>query len=199
MKDILIVEDGAQERERLVKLFSSEGYAVHGCESVKDAEEALRNDSYRLAILDIGLNDKSGSFLFGVIKRSGRVPFVVIFTGNPSVHLKQRFMEEGAVDYIVKGSPQAQGESFLNRVREILGAVQSNAVEGVQLEDFLRLHVAEASRRLFLDADNSLPECAGCQARNYVVTFSRRPQVPPELIGDVVCAACGTPMDPKIS
>ncbi|MFM1849034.1 MAG: hypothetical protein RL417_2508 [Pseudomonadota bacterium] len=199
MKDILIVEDGSQERERLVKLFTSEGYSVHGCESVKDAEESLRNDSFRLAILDIGLNDKSGSFLFGVIKRSGRVPYVVIFTGNPSVHLKQRFMEEGAVDYIVKGSPQAQSESFLNRVREILGVGQGSRVEGAPLEDFLRAHIAEASRNLFLESDNSLPACAGCSSKNYVVTFARRPQVPPELIGDVLCAVCGAPMDPKIS
>lgn len=199
MKDILIVEDGAPERERLIKLFRTEGYVVVGCESVKDAEEALRNDTYRLAILDIGLNDKSGSYLFGTIKRTGRVPYVVIFTGNPSVHLKQRFIEEGAVDYIVKGSPQAQSEAFLNRVRELLGVAQTTTIEGVQLEDFLRLHVAEASRSLFLDADNALPECSGCRSRNYVVTFSRRPQVPPELIGDVICATCGLPMDPKIA
>jgi DNA-binding response OmpR family regulator len=199
MKDILIVEDGTPERERLMKLFSAEGYSVHGCESVKEAEEALRNEPYRLAILDIGLNDKSGSVLFGVIKRTGRVPFVVIFTGNPSVHLKQRFMEEGAVDYVVKGSPQAQSENFLNRVREILGAVQAAPVEGAPLEEFLLRHVTPASRKLFLDSDNSLPECAVCRAKNYVVTFLRRPQVPPELVGEVVCAGCGTPMDPKIS
>lgn len=199
MKDILIVEDGPQERERLVKLFSTEGYVVVGCESVHDAEEALRNDSFRLAILDIGLNDKSGSYLFGTIKRSGRVPYVVIFTGNPSVHLKQRFIEEGAVDYIVKGSPQAHSDSFLNRIREILGAAQAAKVAGIQLEEFLRLHVAEASRKLFLDSDNAIPECSGCRSRNYVVTFSRRPQLPPELIGEVVCAMCGLPMDPKIS
>jgi len=199
MKDILIVEDGSQERERLAKLFSSAGYSVRACESVKDAEAALAGDSYRLAILDIGLNDKSGSYLFGAIKRSGKVPYVVSFTGNPSVHLKQRFKDEGAVDYIVKGSAEALGEAFLNRIREILGTAQLAAVHGMDLDEFLRTQVEESSRRLFLDADNNLPECPRCRARRYVVTFARRPQVPPELVGEVVCAACGTAMDPEIT
>lgn len=198
MKDILIVEDGAQERERLTQLFTGAGYAVRACHSVADAEAALAGEAYRLAILDIGLNDKSGSYLFGTIKRSGRVPYVVIFTGNPSVHLKQRFLSEGAVDYIVKGSAEAHGDALLGRVAEILGAAQARVVQGIDLEEFLRTQVAEESRRLFLDADNNLPECSRCRARTYVVTFARRPQIPPELVGEVVCAVCGASMDPEV-
>lgn len=199
MKDILIVEDGHQERDRLVKLFEGAGYRVSGCESAGQAEAALEREAYRLAILDIGLNDKSGSVLFGAMKRSGKVPYVIIFTGNPSVHLKQRFIEEGAVDYIVKGSPQALGDAFLHRVNELIGAAHVEAVHGAPLEDFLAAHVAEASRQLFLDGENALPECARCRSRRYVVTFQRRPQVPPELVGDVLCAGCGAPMDPVVS
>ena len=198
MKDILIVEDGHHERERLVKLLTAGGYSVRGCESVKDAEAALAGESYRLAILDIGLNDRSGSVLFGAMKRAGTVPYVLIYTGNPSVHLKQRFMEEGAVDYIVKGSPQAIGDALLHRVNEILGSAQVSAVHGIPLEEFLKAHVGDASRKLFLDGDNALPECPRCRARNYVVTFARRPQVPPELVGEVLCAACGAPLDPEV-
>src|SRR5437016_4051940 len=121
MKDILVVEDGRKERDRLQALFSGAGYSVVACESVGEAEKYLTQEGFRLAILDIGLSDKSGSYLFNTIKRGGRVSYIIIFTGNPSVHLKQRFIDEGAVDYIVKGSPQAKNDLLLNRITEIIG------------------------------------------------------------------------------
>lgn len=199
MKDILIVEDGPDERERLERIFSEAGYAVSACDSVGAAERVLQLETFRLAVLDIGLNDKSGSFLFNTVKRGGRIGAIIIFTGNPSVHLKQRFLDEGAVDYIVKGSPYAQSELFLNRVREVIGAPNSGGTDGMDLEEFLRRFVPEASRQLFLESDNALPECRGCRGRAYRVTFSRQAQVPPEVIGTVVCAACGRVLDPEVS
>lgn len=198
MKDILIVEDGKAERERLQRLFKEGGYSVVACENVQEAEHSLTAELFRLAILDIGLSDKSGSYLFNTIKRGGRVPNIIIFTGNPSVHLKQRFMEEGAVDYIVKASPQAQNESFMARVKEIIGDGQPVACEGIDLESFLSRYVAASSRQLFLNMDNSVPGCKSCGSTNYQVVFSHHTQVPPEIVGQVVCAQCNKPMDPDV-
>lgn len=198
MKDILIVEDGTNERERLTKLFSGAGYSAIGCSSVQEAEKCLQVDNFRLAVLDIGLGDKSGSYLFNIIKRAGKVPNIIIFTGNPSVHLKQRFMEEGAVDYIVKGSAQAQNENFLLRVREIIGEAQAVSDEGIELELFLDKYVTASSKKLFLDMDNSLPPCKECGLVHYKVIFSHQTQVPPGVVGQVVCAGCNRPMDPDV-
>ena len=199
MKDILVVEDGKQERERLERLFAEAGYSVTACESVGAAEESLKEVEYRLAILDIGLNDKSGSLLFTNLKRSGRAAYIIIFTGNPSVHLKQRFIQDGAADYIVKASPQAQNEAFLNRVKEIVGAPQAATPDGLDLDSFLNRYVLATSKQLFLDADNSLPECRNCRSRRYVVTFSHQAQLPPTVSGLVVCAGCGKAMDPEVT
>jgi DNA-binding response OmpR family regulator len=198
MKDILIVEDGRQERERLEKLFGAAGYSVSGTETVGEAEVLLQKDHYRLAILDIGLSDKSGSYLFTTIKRGGKVTDIIIFTGNPSVHLKQRFISEGAADYIVKGTQQAGNENFIARVKEILGEPQGATSDGMELDSFLQKYVSQTSRQLFLDMDNSYPRCSGCGSQSYNVTFSHQPQMPPEISGLVVCAACGKPMDPEI-
>ncbi len=198
MRDILIVEDGKKDRERLEKVFTAEGYSVVACENVTDAEKHLEHDEFRLAILDIGLSDKSGSYLFGNIKRRGKVSYIIIFTGNPSVHLKQRFMDEGAVDYIVKGSPQAQNDQILARVKELLGSAEKRQHDGIDLEYFLNTHVAESSRKLFLGMDNCFPDCTKCGARKYVVTFTQKEQLPPDVTGLVVCAACGTAMDPTV-
>jgi DNA-binding response OmpR family regulator len=198
MKDILIVEDGRQERERLEQLFGKAGYSVVACESVADAEKALNVETFRLAVLDIGLSDKSGSYLFNAIKRRNNVSYIMIFTGNPSVHLKQRFMDEGAVDYIVKGSPQAQNESFITRVKEVLGEAQTKTTSGLDLEVFLTNYVSPKSRALFNDSGDTFPECAQCGGRQYIVTFSHQAQVPPEIQGLVVCTSCGKPMDPEV-
>lgn len=198
MKDILIVEDGSQERDRLKSVFEEAGYSVVACESVGEAETSLQHEMFRLAVLDIGLNDRSGSYLFSKLKKGGRVSYVIIFTGNPSVHLKQRFMNEGAVDFIVKGSPEAQNDQFIRRVQEVIGDPQEVSSSGIDLEVFLESYLTESSKQLFLDMDDSLPPCRGCGSRQYLVTFSHQTQVPPEVTGLVVCAACAAPMDPEV-
>jgi len=198
MKDILVVEDGTPERERLLTLFNDAGYAVEGCARVGDAEAILQLRSFRLAILDIGLHDKSGAHLFTELRRQGKTTFIIIFTGNPSVHLKDRFISEGAADYIVKGSRAAQSDMLLARVRELIGEPSSELPDGIPLDEFLSRCVPPTTRALFLNNDNSLPVCS-CGGSQYVVSFAQNPQLPPDIKGIVVCADCGSPMDPEIS
>jgi DNA-binding response OmpR family regulator len=198
MEDVLIVEDGQVERERLKDLFISAGYGVTACSSVTEAEQILSANEFRLAFFDIGLNDRSGSYLFSSVKRSGKVANIIIYTGNPSGHLRQRFQREGASDYIVKGSNQAGSQQLLARVKELIGLPQQRAVEGVDLNTFLHQFIPAKFWKLFLDVDGKMPACCDCGSRDYVVTFAKHPQVPPEINGEVVCAACGRIMDPEV-
>ena len=198
MPDILIVEDGLHERERLSKLFTSAMYSVSCAESVQEAERLLEFEQFRLAVVDIGLGDKSGSFLFEQLKRSAKVPFVVILTGNPSTHLKQRFLDEGAATYIVKASPSASNEALLEVIQGLLGAAAAENTLGIPLGEFLRQYVTESSRQLFLDEGNELPACRNCGANSYVVSFSHKTQLPPLLEGKVICSSCFQEMDPEV-
>ncbi|MCB0346513.1 MAG: response regulator [Bdellovibrionales bacterium] len=198
MRDILIVEDGLHERERLEKLFRSNNYTVSCAESVNEAERLLRFEQFRLAILDINLGDKSGSHLFEQIKRSKRIPYVIMLTGNPSIHLKQRFLDEGASAYVVKASPEASNESLLERVRSLLGSAQLDSITGIALDDFLKLYVNEDSRELFLDVNGQAPVCSNCGSADFIVTFAHKTQLPPLVEGNVICVACGAAMDPEV-
>lgn len=198
MKDILVVEDGKQERERLVKLFSDAGYSVLAFENVTDAEACLQNEHFRLAVLDIGLEDRSGSYLFGIIKRNGSADDVIIFTGNPSVHLRRRFIDEGACDYIVKASIQSQDDNFLMRVKEIIGEPLPCQINGIELSYFMEHYLSQSSRQFFVDDENHFFRCTNCGSQEYVVSFTDQTQMPPEILGVVVCASCGTKLDPKI-
>jgi len=198
MADILIVEDGANERERLIKLFQHASYSVRSAESVEEAERLLTVDQFRLAILDMGLGDKSGSYLFELITRSGKIPYVMILTGNPSVHLKQRFLDEGAAAYIVKASPAAENESLLGTVRSLLGTALVETASGIPLADFLRDYISASSRELFLDSDNRIPVCSKCGATEFIVCFTHKTQLPPIVEGKVMCAACNAEMNPEV-
>ncbi len=198
MRDIIIVEDGFHERERLQKLFSTANYSVTSAESAQEAERLLGREQYRLAVLDIGLGDKSGSYLFELMKRSSVVPYILILTGNPSVHLKQRFLDEGAAAYIVKASAGAENEALLNLVRSLLGEAEGENSSGIPLADFLKLYVNQSSRELFLDADNEVSACTKCGGNSFVVSFSHKTQLPPLVEGKVVCAQCNQEMDPKV-
>ena len=124
MKDILIVEDGLHERERLSRLFSGAQFSVECAENAEEAEHLLGAEKFRLVVLDIGLEDKSGSHLFQQIKSIEEPPFVIVLTGNPSAHLKQRFLDEGAAAYIVKASPAAANEALLSTVQSLLGTMK---------------------------------------------------------------------------
>lgn len=197
MQDILIVEDGLHERERLAKLFALSGFTISSAESAQEAEKLLGIQPFRLAILDVGLGDKSGSYLFELIKRSGKIPFIIILTGNPSVHLKQRFLDEGAVHYIVKASPAAENESLLETVRSLLGSPRETTPSGIALTEFLQLYVTPSSRELFLDSNNRIASCS-CGSDEFIVTFSHKTQLPPLIEGRVICESCNQEMDPKI-
>ena len=198
MKDILIVEDGLHERKRLEKLFRNAKYLTVAAENAQEAEGLLRIDQFRLVILDIGLGDKSGSFLFQSIKRGESAPYIVIFTGNPSVHLKQRFLDEGAAAYVVKASADAENEALLALVKSLLGSQELSANSGIPLHEFLRLYVDQSSRELFLDSDNQISRCTVCGAGEFVVSFSHKTQLPPSVEGRVVCVNCSSEMDPEI-
>ncbi len=192
MKDILIVEDNVEERERLRDIFTGKGYSVVCCDAAEKAEGVLATQGFRLVILDIGLGDKSGSYLFNQINALQQRPQIIIFTGNPSVHLKERFLQSGAVDYVVKGSADARKDAFLKRALELIGDPQSGDSGGIDLEKFVSHYVAESSRNLFYDSSGTFAPCEGCGGTQYSVVFSHKPQLPPEIIGEIRCTQCGT-------
>lgn len=198
MIDILIVEDGLHERERLQRLFAGARYTVHAAESATEAESLVRVNAYRLAVIDIGLGDKSGSHLFETLKRLPQVPYVIVLTGNPSTHLKQRFLDDGAAAYIVKASPAAANEALVDTVRMLLGSPGQEKLSGIGLPEFLRSYVSAESRELFLDEGQQLPPCAGCGSADFIVQFDHKTQLPPTVEGRVVCALCGKELDPQV-
>ena len=200
MKDILIVEDGKQEQMRLLQLATDSQYTASAVGGVEQALEEIRNQRYRLVVLDLGLEDQSGLHLFRTLQELPQVPQVLVLTGNPSTHLKQRFLDEGAVGYIYKGSQAASNESLA----EIFNSVLSNAVDEqvptyreLSLTEFLRDFVTPASKELFFQQGDELPKCS-CGGSDYRIIFSHRTQLPPLIEGQVCCVECGALLDVEL-
>ncbi len=198
MRDILVVEDGLHERERLERLFVEANYSVACAESAEEAEKILGRHQFRLVILDIGLGDKSGSYLFERLRGSAKAPLVIILTGNPSIHLKQRFLDQGAIAYVVKASEGASNEALLEMVTSRLGPSTGRESEGIPLLEFIGSYLGNVSEELFLDGKQEVPPCSECGANTYVVVFDHKTQLPPIVEGKVVCQGCGQPMDLEV-
>ena len=99
MQDILIVEDGLHERERLTRLFSAANFSVSCAENAEEAEKLLGTIKFRLVVLDIGLEDKSGSHLFQQIKSTEEKKLVrfiaVAYVNDPALIEPQQLYQIG--------------------------------------------------------------------------------------------------------
>lgn len=87
------------------------------------ATEALRSETYEIALLDLGLPLVDGLDVLKKIRSSGRVP-VIILTARDALTDRIRGLDLGADDYIVK--PFEVGE-LLARMRAVMRREGSGA------------------------------------------------------------------------
>jgi PAS domain S-box-containing protein len=97
--DALIVQD---------ELAGAQGAAfeVTRVERLREAIERLRNQSFDVALLDLGLADSQGRESFQALHRQDPGLTVVVLTGLTDEALALELIQEGAQDYLVKGRLQ---------------------------------------------------------------------------------------------
>ncbi|WP_418488782.1 response regulator, partial [Eisenbergiella porci] len=77
MQDILLVEDDEDLAEGIQMALGGEFSMIH-CKTVEEAKHILYDRTFGLLILDVGLPDGSGLKLCGEIRKSSRVPIVLL-------------------------------------------------------------------------------------------------------------------------
>ena len=108
---VLLVENDALDRERIVPVLDMLGFAV---DVAVDAEAGLRQDercAYTGAIVDLNLSSGTRCEGFGLIARLralGRRYPIVIMSHNSGVEYEIRGFEAGADDYMVKWPQQKE-------------------------------------------------------------------------------------------
>lgn len=100
MKRILIVEDDQNLNKGIYLALRSE-YTCTQAFSAKEALELFRSRPLDLILLDVNLPDKSGMEVLEEVRRTSRVPVILLTANNMEMDVVAG-LESGANDYITK-------------------------------------------------------------------------------------------------
>jgi putative two-component system response regulator len=112
MPQLLIVDDEEPLRRWEERVVRDNGYTCDGVGDASAARERLRQDTYRLALLDVNMPGDSGIELLSEIRRDHPDVAVLMVTGEDSTELAMSAIELGAYGYLVK--PIGSGELVIN-------------------------------------------------------------------------------------
>ena len=158
MIKLLLVEDDQSIISALTEFLTSEGFFVKSANGQRTALEALENDKFDIALLDISLADGNGFSVCSAIKSEYGIP-VIFLTASVDEYSTVTGFELGADDYIPK--PFRPRELVL-RIKNILrltgsgggmiqlGAVTVNTLKGTATKNGQELYLSALEYRLLL-------------------------------------------------
>jgi two-component system response regulator RegA len=101
-RTLLVVDDDAAFRERLVRAMRDRGYDANGVPDHISALNAARLDSPELALVDLRLPGESGLTVVKDLKSLDPSTVVVVLTGYGSIATAVESMKLGAASYLTK-------------------------------------------------------------------------------------------------
>jgi len=149
---VLVIDDEPPIRRLLRTTLTAAGYRVAEAETAAEGLRSLAVEKPDLLILDLGLPDRSGIELIGEIRKTSRVPIVVL-----SARHDERAMVEaldlGADDYV--GKPFGMAELMARLRAALRHAFQAQGelpvfVSGELAVDLVRRHVTRGGREVRL-------------------------------------------------
>lgn len=114
---ILLIEDDIMIGRAVDHGLSQSGFAVDWVTDGRDAELALANAVYDLAILDLGLPKKDGMAILSALRGGGNSMPVLIASARDTVRDRIAGLNAGADDYVLKPFDL---DELLARVRALL-------------------------------------------------------------------------------
>lgn len=103
-RKVLVIDDEPDLRQFSAWVLEAEGYHVLQAVDVNEGMEMARQEHPDLILLDIRLPDRYGWTVLTEIKNTPSLSDmpVVIFTASADITYKERAMNMGAADYLVK-------------------------------------------------------------------------------------------------
>ena len=114
---VLLVEDDPMIGRAVVRGLHDGGYAADWVRDGAEAELALANGVYDLALLDLGLPRRDGLEILKAVRGSGKDLPVVVITARDALEERIRGLDSGADDYLVKPFDL---DELLARIRAVL-------------------------------------------------------------------------------
>ncbi len=101
-KNILVVDDDKSILRIITRILQKQGYNTCTAETGREAEEAISNQSYDLALIDVKLPDTDGVDLLQKMQATRPNMMKIILTGFASVDNGVKALNAGADAYLVK-------------------------------------------------------------------------------------------------
>ncbi len=143
--NLLIVEDNDDDvflLQRALAKAAPGRFEARSAGMVQEAIAELDRNTYDVALVDLSLPDSHGLGSFLEIYRHAPDLPVVVLTGNENEELALKALQEGAQDYIVKGS--VDGQTLVRSVRYAIERHRRRALEHSNRE--LTSEVSERKR-----------------------------------------------------
>jgi signal transduction histidine kinase len=131
---ILLIEDNGADAELLAEALSSrtgDAFEITHVERLEQAARAVRERSFEIALLDLGLAETQGlDTLVAARAQLPQIPIIVL-TGTDDDDLGLRALQAGAEDYLVKGQVDT---------RLLVRAIRYAKERHAHIEDIRRLN-----------------------------------------------------------
>ncbi len=142
---ILVVEDDAAIANAVCEALKHSGHTVDHLADGRQAITALREHSFALVVLDLGLPGAEGDEILRKLRADADPVPVLVITAREELDQRVRALDLGADDYLVKPFALAEFEA---RVRALL---RRRASQGVPTLRIGNLSVDLAGRRAMAD------------------------------------------------
>jgi two-component system response regulator PhoP len=150
---LLIVEDDAALRKSLASNLRKQGFTVDEAGDASEGEYFAAEFAITLAIIDLGLPDRSGSELVESLRSDGRNFPILILTARDHWEDKVQSLNAGADDYMVKPFNLEELSARINALlRRSAGQAQSVISRGPVALDSLAKEVRVDDRVVELTA-----------------------------------------------
>ncbi len=152
-RTILVVDDDAAFRVRLVRALSDRGLAVSAAGSYDEAMAAARADTPELALVDLRLPGRSGLDVVRGLKELDDTTTVVVLTGYGSIATAVESVRMGAATYLTKPVDADQ-------ILEAFGGAATNAARAQDRTPSLARVEWEHIQRVLNDCDGNISQAA---------------------------------------
>jgi DNA-binding NtrC family response regulator len=125
---VLLAEDEANLAQILGTFLAGQGHHVTTCGDGRAAIEALRTDTFDVALLDIVMPNLDGLEVLRRLRDEADRPEVIIITGNGTIETAISAMKLGAYDYISKPYRMAEIDMLVRRAWEKRKLVRQNVL-----------------------------------------------------------------------
>ena len=125
---VLIAEDEENLGTILEQFLAGRGHQVTNVRDGRAALQALRADTYDVALLDIVMPELDGLEVLKAVREETAPPEVIIITGNGTIETAITAMKLGAYDYLSKPYRMAEIDVLVRRAWEKRQLTRENAV-----------------------------------------------------------------------